>query len=130
MSMSDPIADMLTRVRNAHMAGLEKVDIPHSQMKSEIALVLKREGYIKDFAVEGGSRTLKVFLKYTSELVPVIHGIQRKSKPGRRVYVGVDELPRVLSGLGMAILSTSEGVMTDKEARKRHIGGEVLCSVW
>ncbi len=130
MSMSDPIADMLTRIRNAHAAGLEKVDIPNSRLKREIALVLKREGFIQDFAVESGTRSLRVFLKYTRTLDPVIKGIERKSKPGRRMYVGVDEIPRVLSGLGTAILSTSEGVMTDREARKRQVGGEVLCSVW
>lgn len=130
MSMSDPIADMLTRIRNAHMAALEKVDIPHSKLKSEIARVLKREGYIADYAIEGGTRTLRVFLKYTNDQEPVIRGIKRESKQGRRLYVGAEELPRVLSGLGVAILSTSAGLMTDKEARKQHIGGEVLCSVW
>lgn len=130
MSMSDPIADMLTRIRNAHMAALEKVDIPHSKLKGEIARVLKREGYIADYAIEGGTRTLRVFLKYTNDQEPVIRGIKRESKQGRRVYVGADNLPRVLSGLGIAILSTSTGLMTDKEARKQHIGGEVLCSVW
>ena len=128
--MSDPIADMLTRIRNAHMASLEKVDIPHSKLKSEIARVLKREGYIADYAIEGGTRTLRVFLKYTTDQEPVIQGIKRESKPGRRVYVGAEDLPRVLSGLGTAIVSTSGGLMTDKEARKQHVGGEVLCSVW
>jgi small subunit ribosomal protein S8 len=117
MSMSDPVADMLTRIRNAHMAALEKVDIPHSKLKGEIARVLKREGYILDFAIEGGKRTLRVFIK-------------RVSRPGRRVFVSADDLPRVLSGLGTAILSTSSGLMTDKEARKQHVGGEVVCSVW
>jgi small subunit ribosomal protein S8 len=130
MSMSDPVADMLTRIRNAHMAALEKVDIPHSKLKGEIARVLKREGYILDFAIEGGKRTLRVFLKYSSDLEPVIRGIKRVSRPGRRVFVSADDLPRVLSGLGTAILSTSSGLMTDKEARKQHVGGEVVCSVW
>lgn len=130
MSMSDPIADMLTRIRNAHMALLEKVDIPHSKLKSEIARVLKREGYIADYAIEGGTRTLRVFLKYINGQEPVIQGIKRESKPGRRLYVGAEELPRVLSGLGIAVVSTSAGLMTDKEARKQHVGGEVLFCVW
>lgn len=130
MSMSDPIADMLTRIRNAHMALLEKVDIPHSKLKSEIARVLKREGYIADYAIEGGTRTLRVFLKYINGQEPVIQGIKRESKPGRRLYVGAEDLPRVLSGLGIAVVSTSAGLMTDKEARKQHVGGEVLFCVW
>ena len=130
MSMSDPIADMLTRIRNAHMAELEKVDIPTSKLKTEIARVLKREGYIKDFAIEGGTRTLRVFLKYSNGVEPVIKGIKRISKPGQRVYVGAEDVPRVLSGLGMAIISTSAGLMTDKEAKKQHKGGEIICSVW
>ena len=130
MSMSDPIADMLTRIRNAHMAMLEKVDIPTSKLKTEIARVLKREGYIKDFAVESGTRTLRVFLKYSTDLKPVIQGIKRISKPGQRIYIGAGDVPRVLSGLGMAIISTSSGLMTDKEAKKQNIGGEIICSVW
>ena len=131
MSMSDPIADMLTRLRNAQMAHKEIVEIPHSGVKGEIAGVLRREGYVKDVAVEGGTiKTLRVFLKYTVDEEPVIRGLKRDSRPGRRTYVGADAIPRILGGLGIAILSTSAGVMTDREARRRHVGGELLCRVW
>ena len=131
MSVSDPIADMLTCVRNAHMAGRELVDVPHSRIKGEIARILKKEGYITDFVVEGGlKKTLRVYLRYTDDHVPVILGIQRESKPGLRKYAGSKKVRRVLGGLGTAIVSTSSGVMTDKEARANNTGGEILCRVW
>ena len=131
MSFSDPIADMLTRVRNAHMAQHEVATMPHSKIKSEIARVLKKEGYISDYVVEGGTKkTLRLYLKYTTDHSPVIQGLERVSKSGLRKYVAADALPRVLGGLGVAILSTSSGVMTATEARKKNIGGEVLCTVW
>ncbi|MCK5528253.1 MAG: 30S ribosomal protein S8 [Kiritimatiellae bacterium] len=131
MSWSDPIADMLVRIRNAHMAELEIVEMPHSQMKSEIAKVLKKEGYVTDFTVEGGvKKTLRVYLKYTQEHEPAILGLKRVSKAGRRRYVASDSIPKVLNGLGVTVMSTSAGIMTGKEARGKNIGGEVVCSVW
>lgn len=131
MSLSDPIADMLTRIRNAHMAGLDVAEMPHTGLKGEIMRVLKREGFITDYAVEGGvKKVLRVYLKYTADHEPVIRGLKRESKPGLRTYVAAGKLPRVFGGMGVAILSTSCGVMTAKEARKRHVGGEFLCSVW
>ena len=131
MSMSDPIADMLTRIRNAHGAGLDVLEMPHSRLKSEMLRVLKEEGYITDYTAEGGTKKiLRVYLKYTAERDPVIQGLRRESRPGLRRYVSSGEVPRVLGGLGTALLSTSRGVMTDKEARRRKVGGEVLCSLW
>jgi small subunit ribosomal protein S8 len=132
MSLSDPIADMLTRVRNAHAAELPVAEMPHSRMKSEIARILKREGFIRDYTTEGsgGKRTLRVYLKYGPDQEKGIQGIRRVSRPGLRRYTGADKLPRVLSGMGIAILSTSSGVMSDREARKQKVGGEVLCYVW
>ena len=131
MSCSDPIADMLTSVRNAQMAGKESAVVPHSKLKGELARILKKEGFVADYIVEGGKKkTLKLYLKYTEEHEPVIQGLQRKSRPGLREYVAADEVPRTLRGLGVSVLSTSRGVMTDKEARAQHIGGEVLCSIW
>lgn len=132
MSLSDPIADMLTRIRNAQMAQHEVVEIPHSRLKGELALVLRREGFIKDFAVEGGGtqKTLRLFLRYGADNDPLIRGLERASKPGQRRYVRADDIPRVMGGLGVAVVSTSAGIMTDKEARKRHLGGEYVCSVW
>jgi small subunit ribosomal protein S8 len=123
---------MLTRVRNANMAEKKSVPMPHSKMKSEIARILKAEGYIKDYTVEndGGKSVLNVFLKYTMEREPVIQGLRRISKPSCRKYVHAEEVPRVLGGIGTAILSTSSGVMTDNEARDKNIGGEVLCYIW
>lgn len=129
MSFTDPIADMLTRIRNAMSAGHETVDIPHSRLKREIAVLLKREGYVRDFTLEEG-RTLRVYLKYTRGGEPVIRGLKRNSKPGCRVYVTTGNLPRVLGGMGISILSTSSGILTDKEARQKKVGGEVLCSIW
>jgi len=130
--MTDPIADMLTRIRNALKARKEEVDIPSSNLKKRIAEVLKEEGFIKGFRVipDGKQGILRVFLKYDEQGSPVISGLQRVSKPGRRVYVGKEEIPRVMGGLGVAILTTSRGVMTDREARKVGVGGEVICYVW
>ena len=132
MSLTDPIADMLTRIRNAQAAEHEMVRMPHSKLKGEIARLLKKEGFITDYVVEGGDakKELRLYLKYVNERDPVIHGIERESRPGLRVHVAADEVPRVLAGMGVAILSTSSGVMTDKEARERGVGGEVLCKVW
>ena len=131
---SDPLADMATRIRNALMAGHESVEIPGSRMKKEIARVLKEEGYIEDFSIlEGmhqGHDIIKVYLKYTPDKRPAIQGIERVSKPGRRVYVGVEDLPRVKAGLGIAILSTTKGIVTSQQARKLNVGGEVLFYVW
>ena len=131
MGMTDPIADMLTRIRNALGAGHKVTDIPHSRMKAVVARVLKREGYIADFVEEGGARkALRVYLKYVEENEPVIRGMERVSRPGRRSYVSSGEVPRVLGGLGITVMSTSKGIMTGGEARRQHIGGEVLCSIW
>ncbi len=132
MSLSDPIADMLTRIRNARMAKLDAVEMPYSKMKCDIARILKREGYIRDFSTEGGGgkRVLCVYLKYSHEQQSSIEGLKRVSRPGLRRYVGAEEIPRVLGGMGVAILSTSSGVLTDSEARKKQIGGEVICHIW
>ncbi len=133
MNITDPIADMLTRVRNALIAGHEDVSIPYSKMKSEIARILKEEGFITNVAVSGdtpATKTINVVLKYGPNKTKVINGIRRISKPGRRVYVNATELPRVLNGLGIAIISTSQGLMTDKQARKNNAGGEVVAYVW
>ena len=130
MSMHDPIADMLTRIRNAQLVGHSEVTMPASQLKSAIAKVLKDEGYIEDFALResGGHKQLAVALKYYAGK-PVIERLERVSKPGLRVYKGRDDIPRVMNGLGVAILSTSRGVMTDRKARADGVGGEVLCIV-
>ncbi|HKJ29386.1 MAG: 30S ribosomal protein S8 [Deltaproteobacteria bacterium] len=132
MAMTDPIADMLTRIRNAGMAQHPKLDIPSSNVKVAVAEVLKNLGYIKNFKVisDDLQGVLRVYLKYDDNNNAVIHEITRVSKPGRRVYVGHDEIPRVKSGLGAAILSTSQGVMDDVTARDAKIGGEVLCTIW
>jgi len=132
MSLSDPIADMLTRIRNANRAGLEVVQMPHSQLKSEIARVLKKEGFIADFVTEGhgGKKNLCVYLKYGANQSPVIQGLRRVSKPGLRRYVSSKKVPRVVGGMGVAIISTSQGILTDREARAKKTGGEVLCYVW
>lgn len=133
MSMSDPIADMLTRIRNGNTAKHDTVDIPASKMKKSIADILTNEGYIKGYEVieDGVKATLKVSLKYGKDKnEKVITGIKRISKPGLRVFAGKDELPKVLGGLGIAIISTSQGLMTDKEARSKGIGGEVIAFVW
>ena len=132
MSMTDPIADLLTRIRNAGMAKHSKLDIPSSNVKVAIAGVLKDLGYIKNFKVVSDDLqgVLRLYLKYDEQSKAVIHEITRVSKPGRRVYVGHDEIPRVKNGLGAAILSTSKGVMDDVAAREAAIGGEVLCTIW
>jgi small subunit ribosomal protein S8 len=128
--MNDPISDMLTRIRNAHRALLPSVEVPHSRMKESIAGILKREGYIADFLIEGQlPKVMKLKLKYRGKK-SVIEGLRRISTPGLRRYVGATEIPRVLGGLGVAVVSTSEGVMTDAQARKKNIGGELLCYVW
>jgi small subunit ribosomal protein S8 len=130
--MTDPIADMLTRVRNALVARHPKVDVPASKLKSEIARILKEEGFILNFKLteEGAKKFIRIYLKYTPGNVPVISHIQRVSRPGCRVYVGSKEVPRVLGGLGVNILTTPRGVMTGQSARKEHVGGEVLCQIW
>ena len=133
MSMSDPIADMLTRIRNANTAKHDTVDIPASKMKQAIADILLREGYIAEVKTveEGKFSVLRITLKYTeNKSERVIKGLRRISKPGFRVYAGADELPRVLGGLGIAIISTNKGILTDKEAREQNVGGEVLAFVW
>jgi small subunit ribosomal protein S8 len=132
MTMTDPIADMLTRVRNAATAGHDDTTMPSSVQKVAIADILKREGFIDDFAVAAGERgpELTITLKYTRERKPSIAGIKRISKPGLRVYAKRDSLPRVLAGLGVAIISTSTGLMTDRQAARQRIGGEVICYVW
>ncbi len=126
--VTDTIADMLTRIRNANQMRYETVEIPTSKIKVEIARILKEEGFIKEYKVEG--RTLTLTLKYAENKERVITGLKRISKPGLRVYAKNDEIPKVLNGLGIAILSTSKGIMTDKEARKQNIGGEVLAYIW
>jgi small subunit ribosomal protein S8 len=132
MVMTDPIADMLTRIRNANMVGHEKVEIPGSNLKRAVADILKNEGFIRDaeFIPDNKQGIIRVFLKYGPNNERVITGLKRISKPGLRVYAKSTELPRVLGGLGIAILSTSTGIMTDKEARRKQVGGEVLCYVW
>jgi len=132
MVFTDPIADMLTRIRNANMAEKKVVRMPYSKMKSEIARLLKSEGFIKDYTMENedGKPVLNLFLKYTVDREPVIQGLRRISKPSCRKYASADELPRVLGGIGIAILSTSSGVLTDNEARQKKVGGEILCYVW
>jgi small subunit ribosomal protein S8 len=132
MGMTDPIADMLTRIRNANLAKQEKVDVPSSNLKLELARVLKEEGYIKNFKLlkDRKQGIVRVYMKYSPEEYRVINGLKRVSSPGNRVYVGADEIPRVMGGLGIAILSTSRGVMADRESRTRNIGGEVICYIW
>ena len=130
--MTDPISDMLTRIRNGALARHERVELPHSNVKNLIAQVLKAEGYVADVRTsEGeGPKTLTIVLRYTRGRESAIDGVRRVSTPGRRVYVRHDRIPRVRSGMGISILSTSRGVMTDKEARKQKVGGELICTVW
>ena len=132
MQITDPVADMLTRIRNANTAKHESVDVPASNLKKAIAKILLDEGYIKSYEVveDGTQGVIRIQLKYLAGKEKVISGLRRVSKPGLRVYAGADELPRVLKGLGIAIISTSKGVMTDKKARENHVGGEVLAFVW
>ena len=132
MQITDPIADMLTRIRNAGTAKHETVDVPASKMKVAIAQILLDEGYIKSFQLidDGTQGIIRITLKYLANKEKAIQGLKRVSKPGLRIYAGADELPKVLKGLGIAIISTSKGIMTDKQARKLHVGGEVLAIVW
>ncbi len=134
MTMTDPVADMLTRIRNANVAMHDEVPMPSSKLKEALAAILKREGYIRDFSVadnpERPGKVLTVQMKYAPDRSRTISGIKRVSKPGLRVYVKADSLPRVLGGLGVAVLSTSRGLMTDREARRSRMGGEILCYVW
>jgi len=132
MVMTDPIADMLTRIRNANMVRHEKLEVPASKIKKEIAEILKREGFIRDveFIEDNKQGIIRIFLKYGPNNERVITGLKRISKPGLRVYAKANEVPRVLNGLGIAILSTSQGVLTDKEARQKGAGGEVLAYIW
>ena len=131
--MTDPIADMLARIRNASRARHESVDVPSSKLKLEIVRVLKDQGYIRDFKLVEEDKpqpTLRIFLKYGPDRTQAITGVRRVSTPGRRVYTGKDRIPRVVGGLGIAVLSTPRGVMSDREARRAGVGGEVLCYVW
>ena len=132
--MTDPIADMLTRIRNGNVAMRDEVMMPASKQKSALAEVLKREGFIADYSIaqddQGPGKVLKISMKYGQDRQRTISGIKRISTPGLRVYRGATEVPRVLGGLGVAVLSTSHGLMTDREARKRNVGGEVMCFVW
>ena len=132
MGMTDPIADMLTRIRNANLAKTEKVDIPASNLKLELARVLKEEGYIKNFKLlkDRKQGVVRVYMKYSPEEMRVINGLKRVSRPGNRVYVGAEDIPRVMGGLGIAVLSTSRGLLVDRESRTKNIGGEVLCYIW
>ena len=132
MNMTDPVADMITRIRNSVRAKLPKVDIPSSKLKVEIARILKNEGYVANFKVndDGKQGMLRVYLKYGAGSEKIISGIVRVSRPGRRIYVTKDKIPTILGGMGVAILSTSAGVMTDRQVRKQHLGGEVLAYVW
>lgn len=130
--MTDPIADMLTRIRNANVVYRETVDVPGSRMKRALAHILKEEGFVRDYEIveDGKQGVIRLQLKYGPNRERVITGLKRISRPGLRVYAGHDELPRVLGGLGIAVLSTSRGVMSEKRARQEHVGGEVLCYVW
>jgi small subunit ribosomal protein S8 len=134
MTMTDPIADMLTRLRNANSAQFDTVKMPGSKLKESLAKILEREGFIAGYTVRQDPKkpgtTLEITLKYSTERIRTIEGIKRVSKPGLRIYAKADTMPRVLGGMGVAVLSTSKGLMTDREARKRHLGGEVLCYVW
>jgi len=134
MTMTDPIADMLTRIRNANTAMHDEVRMPSSKVKEALAQLLVKEGFIEGFSIDDEptrpGRTLVVTIKYSPERKRVISGVKRVSKPGLRVYTKADKIPRVLGGLGVAVLSTSQGLMTDREARKRRMGGEILCFVW
>ena len=134
MSMTDPIADLLTRIRNGIQAHHDRIDLPTSKLKVEVARILKSEGFISNYKVvdEDGrpQATLRVYLKYSDDGEPVIHGIERVSRPGRRVYRGKEEIPQVLGGLGLAIVSTSKGVLSGVDAIRNGVGGEVICQVW
>jgi small subunit ribosomal protein S8 len=132
MSMTDPIADMLTRIRNATTVRHDRADVPASKMKLEVAKILKQEGFIRTFKVleEGPQGMIRVYLKYADDGEPVIHGLRRVSRPGCRVYRSVEDLPQVHNGLGVAVISTNRGVLTDEQARGLRVGGEILCEIW
>jgi small subunit ribosomal protein S8 len=132
MNMTDPVADLLTRLRNALSAAHERTDVPASRLKREMLRILKQEGFIENFKLveEGGRSSLRVYLKYDTEGEPLITGLERVSRPGRRVYRAAEEIPEVLGGMGIAIVSTSRGLMTSRDARKEHVGGEVLANFW
>ncbi|HUC04838.1 MAG TPA: 30S ribosomal protein S8 [Acidimicrobiales bacterium] len=134
MTMTDPIADMLTRIRNANSAQLETVRMPGSKLKASLAGILEQEGFIAGYSLEPNTKkpgsTLEIVMKYSADRTRTIAGIKRVSKPGLRIYARADGIPRVLGGMGVAVLSTSQGLVTDREARRRHLGGEVICHVW
>jgi small subunit ribosomal protein S8 len=132
MGMTDPVSDMLTRIRNATTVRHDRTDMPASKMKLELAKILKQEGYIRTFKVleDGPQGVIRIYLKYADDGEPVIHGLRRISRPGRRVYRAVGDLPKVRNGLGVAVVSTSRGVITDEQARGLRVGGEVLCEIW
>jgi small subunit ribosomal protein S8 len=133
MSMTDPIADLLARIRNAHIAKHDRLDVPSSKLKLEVCRLLKEEGLIRNFRLlegEGPVKSLRVFLRYSEDGTPAILNLQRVSRPGRRVYRGADEIRPVLNGMGVGIISTSQGLLTDKQARERRLGGEVLCELY
>jgi len=132
MAVSDPVADMLTKIRNANREKFDRVDVPTSKLKLEVVKILKNEGYIKNFKkiAQDTNNVIRIFLKYDVEMEPVIHGIQKISKPGRRIYSGYKRLPRVLNGYGTLIVSTSAGVTTGRKAAEKKVGGELICSVW
>ena len=132
MTMTDPIADFLTRIRNAVQVGRDRCDVPASRLKLELAKIFQDEGFIRTFKVleEGPQGTLRLYLRYASDGEPTIRGLQRVSRPGLRVYRGVDQLPHVRGGIGVAVISTSKGLMTDVKAREQRLGGEVMCRVW
>ena len=132
MSMTDPISDLLTRIRNATTVRHDRTDVPASKMKLEVAKILKQEGFIRTFKVieEGPQGVIRIYLKYAEDGEPVIHGLKRVSRPGCRIYRGVEDLPRVQNGLGVAVISTNRGVLTDEQARGLRVGGEVLCEIW
>ncbi|MGO9378326.1 MAG: 30S ribosomal protein S8 [Dissulfurispiraceae bacterium] len=132
MMMTDPIADMLTRIRNSVLIKAEKVDIPASRLKVEIAKIMKEEGFIKSYKIIKDKKQgiLRITLKYTQDNRPIVEGLKRISKPGRRVYVGKDEVPSVVGGMGIAVVTTPKGILTDKVCRREGVGGEVLCYIW
>jgi small subunit ribosomal protein S8 len=132
MAVSDPVADMLTKIRNASQAKHEKVDVSNSKLKLQIIKIMKNEGFVKNFkkVTKDGATYLRVFLKYDENQAPVIHGIERLSTPGRRVYTGYKNIPRVYNGYGVVIVSTSSGVITGKKASEQLVGGELICSIW
>jgi small subunit ribosomal protein S8 len=132
MTMTDPVADFLTRVRNAVQAGKDRCDVPASKLKLELSKILQEEGFIRTFKVleEGPQGTLRIYLRYSSDGEPAIHGLERMSRPGLRVYRRVEKLPQIRGGIGVAVVSTSKGLMTDARARELRLGGEVMCRVW